>query len=113
MSKDAFGVELARQLYAAERAIDMAIAETNDLASLMTRGRIRHRISAMVGQSALEDVGALVAGLTSSRNKIVSAHGALKRDADELGIGWHAAGPELKPLEDGPVVKTGRLQVVA
>ncbi|MNR04769.1 MULTISPECIES: hypothetical protein [unclassified Brevundimonas] len=113
MSKDAFGVELARQLYAAERALDMAIAETNDLASLMTRGRIRHRISAMVGQSALEDIGALVAGLTASRNKIVSAHGALKRDAQDLGIGWHAAGPELKPAEDGPVVKTGRLQVVA
>lgn len=113
MSKDAFGLELARQLYAAERALDMAIAETNDLASLMTRGRIRHRISAMVGQSALEDIGALVAGLTASRNKIVSAHGALKRDAQDLGIGWHAAGPELKPAEDGPVVKTGRLQVVA
>ncbi|WP_292037217.1 MULTISPECIES: hypothetical protein [unclassified Brevundimonas] len=113
MSKDAFGVELARQLYAAERALDMAIAEVNDLASLMTRGRIRHRISAVVGQSALEDVGALVAGLTSSRHKIVSAHGALKREAAELGIGWQAAGPETKPADDGPVVKTGRLQAVA
>jgi hypothetical protein len=113
MSKDAFGIELARQLFAAERALDMAIAETNDLASLMTRGRIRHRISAVVGQAALEEVGALVAGLTSARNRIVSAHGSLKRDAQELGIGWHAAGPETKPAEDGPVVKTGRLQAVA
>jgi len=113
MNKDTFGVELARQLFVAERALDMAIAETNDLASLMTRGRIRHRISAIVGQEALEDVGALVAGLTSVRNRIVSAHMALKRDAEEIGIGWQAVGPERKPDEDGPVIKTGRLQVVA
>lgn len=114
MSKNEFGVEIARQLYAAERAVDMAIAEANDLASLMARGRIKHRISAIVAQDALADVGALVAGLTSTREKIVTAHLSLKRNADKLGIGWRAAGPEMKPEEDGPVRQPqARLQAVA
>lgn len=111
MKTEQFGVDLARQLYAAERALDVAIAETNDLAALMTRGRLRARISAGVGQEALAEVGGLVAKLTAQRARIVRAHELLLRDATDLNIPWQAAGPMQKPEEDGPVRPTGFLRV--
>lgn len=111
MKTEDFGVDLARQLYVAERALDVAIAEANDLAAMMTRGRLKARLAACVGQDALAEVGALVANLTTHRAGIVRAHEFLLRDATNLQIPWQAAGPMQKPEEDGPVRPTGYLRV--
>lgn len=112
MNTDDFGTELARHLYEAERSLDLAIASVSDLSSLMTRGRIKHRIAAEVGQDALLEVGQLVGVLTTNRQSLISAHRVLKKEAERLDIAWRAAGPELKPEEDGPVRKSAKLRVV-
>lgn len=112
MNKDDFGADLARHLYAAERSLDQAIASASDLSSLMTRGRIKHRIAAEVGQDALQEVGQLVGALVTHRQGLITAHKVLKNEAERLDIGWRAAGPELKPEEDGPVRKSATLRLV-
>jgi len=114
MKTEDFGVDLARHLYAAERALDQAIASAAELSSAMTRGRIKHRIAAEVGQDALLGVGQLVGNLASQRQLLIDAHRGLKRDAENLNIGWQAIGPERKPDVDGPVFPpSGLLKVVA
>ena len=103
MKSDDFGVDLARHLYAAERALDTAIASAAELSSAMTRGRIKHRIAAEVGQDALLEVGQLIGNLALQRQALINAHRQLKTHAETLDIGWQAIGPELKPIEDGPI----------
>lgn len=108
-----FGSDLALRLHKAEHALDRAIAEVHDLASAMTRGRMKHRLSAAVGQEALVEVAGLGAELTLTRARMVVAHRLLLRDATDLGIPWQAAGPELKPDVDRPARPAGALKAVA
>lgn len=48
--RNELGRQMAEKLYAAERALDAALAEIGDLSALMTRGRMHHGIAAVVGQ---------------------------------------------------------------
>jgi hypothetical protein len=108
-----FGTDLALRLHKAEHALDRAIAEVHDLASAMTRGRMKHRLSAAIGQEALVEVAGLGAELSVTRARIVAAHRLMKQEATDLGIPWQAAGPELKPEEDHPPRPAGVLKAVA
>ncbi|SFS70016.1 hypothetical protein [Brevundimonas viscosa] len=110
------GRRMAEQLYAAERAVDLAVAEVSDLAAMMTRGRMEHGIAAVVGQEALERVVECSGVLTRARRALVDGHRQLARDARAMQIAWTALGGpgETKPAEDGPRVgAVGRLRQVA
>lgn len=101
--QDQFGLELNRRLRQAEHALDIALAETNELTAFMTRGRIDNQIPAVFGQDILLSMGSLSKGLTKSRRHLIDAHGFLKRDARKLNIGWRLGGPAESPGDDAPV----------
>jgi hypothetical protein len=115
--RDELGRRMAEKLYAAERALDGALAEIGDLSALMTRGRMDHGIAAVVGQEALEHVAECGGTLTRARRALVEGHKQLARDAKALRIAWspNLLGPgETKPGEDGPRTEPiGRLRQVA
>jgi len=117
MKQDDFGRDLADRLYAAERAVDLAVAALCDLGAIMVRGRIEHGISAIVGQVALVDVMAALPLITRGRDRLVRAHRRLARDARTIGIDWAGCrgGPETKPGSDdgGIPVLPQRLRRVA
>jgi hypothetical protein len=113
--RNELGRRMAEKLYAAERAVDAALAEIGDLSALMTRGRVDHGIAAVVGQEALEHVSKCGGALTKARRALVEGHKQMARDARAMRIVWSVlGGPELKPDEDGPRVEpVGRLRQVA
>ncbi|MDY6923288.1 MAG: hypothetical protein SWI22_04930 [Pseudomonadota bacterium] len=115
--RNELGRQMAEKLYAAERALDAALAEIGDLSALMTRGRMHHGIAAVVGQEALEHVAKCGGALTKARRALVEGHKQLARDARLMRIAWTTGyvGPgETKPAEDRPrVPAVGRLRQVA
>ena len=115
--RNELGRQMAEKLYAAERALDAALAEIGDLAALMTRGRMDHGIAAVVGQEALEYVAKCGGTLTKARRALIEGHKQMARDARAKRIVWTTGlvGPgETKPTDDGPRVETiGRLREVA
>lgn len=97
-----FGRELAQKLFEAEKAIDRAIAASNELSAFMTRGRIDHEITAMLGQHALHGVAETGRGLVKARGRLLDAHAHLEKDARRISIHWRLAGPiEDKPKGEG------------
>ncbi|WP_339914236.1 hypothetical protein [uncultured Brevundimonas sp.] len=116
MDHDQFGRDLADRLYAAEHAVDLAIAALGDLGCAMVRGRMEHGISAVVGQVALSDVTATLPIIVKARKRLVRAHRQMLLDARALRIDWTASlsGPETKPTEGSGFTETiGRLRRVA
>jgi len=113
--RNELGRQMAEKLQAAERALDVALAEIGDLSALMTRGRMDHGIAAVVGQEALEHVAECGASLTRGRRSLVEGHKQLARDARLMRIAWTTLGgpSETKPAEDGPRQPVGRLRQVA
>lgn len=108
------GRQMAEKLHAAERALDVAVAEIGDLSALMTRGRMEHGVAAVVGQDALELVAKCSGRLTRARRALVEGHKQMARDARSMRITWTiAGGPLTKPDEDGPrTATTGHLREV-
>lgn len=97
-----FGRALAEKLFEAEKALDRAIAASSDLSAFMTRGRIDHQITAMLGQAALNGVAETGRALVKARGRLLTAHENLESDARAIGIRWRSAGP----LEDKPKAAT-------
>ncbi|MBU1384310.1 MAG: hypothetical protein KKG14_13465 [Alphaproteobacteria bacterium] len=113
--RNELGRQMAEKLYAAERALDAALAEIGDLSALMTRGRMDHGIAVVVGQEALEHVAECGGALTKARRALVEGHKQLARDARLMRIAWTGLGGplEAKP-EDGPrLAPVGRLRQAA
>lgn len=101
--RNELGRLMAEKLYAAERAVDAAVAEISDLTGLMTRGRMDHGIAAVVGQEALEHVSDCAGTLTRARRALVEGHKQLAKDARSMRITWSTtAGLDDKPPQDGP-----------
>lgn len=114
--RNELGRRMAEKLQAAERALDVALAEIGDLSALMTRGRMDHGIAAVVGQEALEHVAKCGGALTKARRALVEGHKQMARDARLMRIAWTGfVGPgESKPGDDGPrAVPAGQLRQVA
>lgn len=112
--RNELGRQMAEKLYAAERALDAAVAEVGDLAALMTRGRMDHGIAAVVGQEALEYVARCGTRLTKARRALVEGHKQMARDARSMRIHWAVVGgPETKPGDDPRNQPTGFLREVA
>lgn len=110
--RTAFGRELAEKLFEAEKALDRAIAASSDLSACMTRGRIDHEITAMLGQAALNGVAETGRSLVKARGRLLTAHENLERDARAIGIRWRLAGPlEDKPKASGPTEEPHLRQV--
>lgn len=106
-------------LYATERAIDDAIAQSTDFIATMIQSRRDVNLSAVVGADAQSKMMEAVAALGVARNAVVAAHADLSKVQRLVGLGHVAVGPVDKPEEDIPMhpeqntVESRRLRVAA
>ncbi|WP_185965033.1 hypothetical protein [Glacieibacterium frigidum] len=106
--------QVADQLFAAEAAIDAAIAATATLAALMPTVRTQAGAGACIGQDALLKAVATIGKLSDARTEIVATHAALRVAQRQIGLDAVAFGGMVEkigtpPGENGP---QGRLKVV-
>jgi hypothetical protein len=106
MSRQSVGEALAARLYAAEAAIDHALAESATLAAALPGARADAWLSAVTGQKAFEGAAGAISSLAEARAHIVMTHTTLAAIARALGLGPLAVGPLDKP-GDGPPVGGG------
>ncbi|MFN3559477.1 MAG: hypothetical protein ACK4UQ_09335 [Brevundimonas sp.] len=109
MSRKAVGESLAVRLYAAEAAIDQALAETACLAAALPSARAEAYLSAVTGQRAFDGAAASISALAEARSHLVQTHTTLAALARKLGLDTLAAGPLDKPGDQPPI--TGALGV--
>ena len=105
----AIAQSVADKLFAAEVAIDAAIAATAALAGLMPSIRTEAGISALIGQDALMQASQTCMELVQARGSICATHKALTVAQQQMGLGAVAFGG----LVDKPDSASRRLQVVA
>lgn len=102
MSRTDLGERLAQRLYAAEAAIDRALAEAAELAAFLPRARAEAMIAATTGQAAFESSAAAIAALAAARGHVAHTHRTLDALGRRMGIDVSATGPMDKPENDLP-----------
>jgi len=90
-------------LYATERAVDDAIAQSTDFIATMIQSRRDVNLSAVVGAEAQARMMEAVAALGTARAAVMAAHADLSKVQRLVGLGHVAVGPVDKPEEDVPV----------
>ncbi len=103
MSRHTVGQALSLRLHAAETAIDLALAETANLAAMLPAARAQAYLSAVTGQKAFDGAAASIGALASARSHLVDTHNTLAALARRLGLDSVAVGPLDKPEDDVPV----------
>ncbi|MDQ8029294.1 MAG: hypothetical protein REJ23_11250 [Brevundimonas sp.] len=109
MSRQVIGEALAARLYAAETAIDRALAETAFLAASLPAARADALLSAVAGQRVFDGAAASISALAEARSHLVQTHGALAALARKLGLDTLAIGPTDKPGDPPPFGVAGDL----
>lgn len=87
-------------LYATERSIDDAIAQSTDFIATLIQSRRDVNLSAVVGAEAQSKMMEAVAALATARNAVVAAHADLAKVQRLVGLGHVATGPTDKPEEE-------------
>ncbi len=103
MTRHSIGEALAARLYAAEAAIDKAMAETAALAGALPVARAEACLSAVSGQRAFSGAAGAIGALAEARGHLVQTHNALAALARRLGLDTLAIGPVDKPGDTPPV----------
>jgi hypothetical protein len=102
MNRSEIGRSVAERLYAAEAAIDLALAETAQFTARLPTARAEAYLSAVSGHRVFAAAAAGVSALTEARGHLVDAHNGLAALAKSLDLDTLAIGPIDKPGEDGP-----------
>ena len=84
--RQAVAQQVAAQLFAAENAIDAALAHAAELTTALPRARTEAQLSATVGQAALDRTAASLAALVEARRCIVEAHEQLDTVRGQIGL---------------------------
>lgn len=103
MTRQIIGETLAARLYAAETAIDTALAETASLTAMLPAARAEAYLSAVTGQKVFEGAAAAIGSLAEARSHLVQTHNSLSALARKLGLDTLAVGPVDKPEDRPPV----------
>jgi hypothetical protein len=85
-------MRVARQLHAAEAAVDEALKAAAALAAMLPDARQQANLSALIGQGALEQVIESVSTLGQARGALVKAHKQLSITHEKIGLGEAAFG---------------------
>ena len=107
----AAAMKVAESLFAAEEAIDAALARVAELNATLARARMEAKVSAVVGQDAFDCAASAFAGLARARFDIVKTHNILGETKIQIGLRTVSigdAGPK-PPAEEG----VSHLSVVA
>lgn len=105
MTRQTIGESLSERLFAAEAAIDIALAQTASLAAMLPTARSDAYLSAVTGQKVFDGAAASIGALAQARSHMVDTHNGLAALARKLGLGALATGPVDKP--DDPVPPRG------
>lgn len=92
-------LKVAESLFAAEKAIDVALARAAELNGTLVTARSDAELSAVVGQDAFEMAAAAFAALAKARGEIVETHRRLSETKDRIGLRAVAIGDQGKPPE--------------
>lgn len=107
-------MKVAASLFAAEEAIDIALAKTAELNGTLAMARGEAQLSAVVGQGAFEMAAATLAALAKARGEIVETHKRLHETKIEIGLRAVAIGDQGKPnFVPNTTGDAGHLKVVA
>ena len=104
---------VAEALFAAELAIDLAIARTAHLAGLMPASRESANLSALIGQDALMGAIDTIQALGLARQNIVDTHKRLSVAQRDIGLAAvsFGSGGKKPPSPEGRLAD-GRLEIV-
>lgn len=103
--------EVADKLFEAEQAIDEALTKTAALMGCLPAARLRARLAATVGQSALDGAVSTASLLSEARRALVTTHEELASTHRRIGLGRFASGPGLEKPDEGNPLRTGFLTV--
>ncbi|WP_232494452.1 hypothetical protein [Novosphingobium kaempferiae] len=95
--RQAIARTVAERLFAAEDALDLAVARIAELNAALPLARLDGRISAIVGQDAILSSASALMLVVETRSKIVAAHANLKYASDEIGLPPTSYGDLIKP----------------
>lgn len=95
-------MRVAESLFAAEEAIDAALARAAELNGTLVTARTDAQLSALVGQDAFEVSASAFAALARARADIVETHRRLSEAKIQVGLRTVAIGDGVpKPPETG------------
>lgn len=77
---------VAERLFAAEEAIDAAIARTAELTGFIPAARVQAELACEVGQEALEYAAESFSALVRARAQIIASHRELNTTKDSIGL---------------------------
>ena len=105
---------LAAKLFAAEKALDLAMAEIAELGGQIPRARLDANLSIGIGQAAVEHLAQAVSGMAQVRGAIIAAHAALDQARCQIGLGrLQMTGGTDKEWTGGGGIQTADLREVA
>jgi hypothetical protein len=82
----AAAMKVAESLFAAEEAIDAALARVAELNGTLATARMEAKLSAVVGQDAFERAASAFASLARARCDIVETHNRLSQTKIQIGL---------------------------
>lgn len=82
----AAAVKVAESLFAAEEAIDAALARVAELNGMLATARMEAKLSAVMGQDAFESAASVFAALARARCDIVETHNRLSETKNQIGL---------------------------
>jgi len=94
-------MKIAASLWAAEDAIDAALARAAEFNGTLVTARSEANLSAIIGQDAFEVSASAFAALAKARADIVEAHRRLNETKIQVGLRSFASGDEQKPTTTG------------
>jgi hypothetical protein len=100
LKRRAVAQDVADRLFAAEEAIDIAIAKTAELTGFMPTARVEAGLACEVGQEALEYAAESFSALVRARAQIIASHRELNSTKDDIGLRTVSFGGAVaKPFE--------------
>jgi len=107
----AAAMKVAESLFAAEEAIDAALARAAELNGALVAARFEAHLSAIVAQPAFEGAAAALSALARARGDIVETHKQLSEAQVQIGLRTVSFGDLGKPSAAPPAAR--HLQAVA
>jgi hypothetical protein len=93
----AAAMKVAESLFAAEEAIDAALARVAELNGTLATARMEAKLSAVVAQDAFDGAASTFAALSRARRDIVETHNKLSETKVQIGLRVMSVGELGKP----------------
>jgi hypothetical protein len=106
-------MKVVESLYAAEDAIDAALARAAELNGTLVTARGDAKVSALVGHEAFEVAASAFAALAKARSDIVETHKRLSETKIQMGLREVAIGDLVPKAVAADASREPHLQIVA